>query len=324
MGIPFSTDTGSTRVIARFGRFARATTPGCNVLVLPCCWETIAGTLSLRLQQLNVKCETKTKDNVFITIQTSIQYQVLPDRVEDAFYRLSDPKKQIEAYVFDVIRSEVPKVDLDNVFLLKEELSERVKAQLKAQMEKFGFEIISTPVTDIDHDIAVKNAMNEINKQERLKQASKESAEAKKILAVKDAEARAESTRIQARAESDAKYLSGQGLARQRQAIVEGLQESVKIFQEGVPDADSNTVMDLILLTQYFDTLKDIGSAPNSHTMFVNSQPGTIQDLVSQMRMGIVEGNLATSAALKNRAAASLEGPGRQRFIGTNEVPARQ
>ena len=303
MGIPFSTNTGTVRIIEAFGKYSHPAEAGCHLLCFPCCWQNIAGTVSLRLQELRVRCETKTRDNVFVTTQVSVQYQVKMDKIEEAFYRLTEPEKQIEAYVFDVIRSEVPKATLDNLFVMKEELSQRVKEQLKDNMEAFGYEIISTPVTDIDPDSAVKQAMNEINRQERLKQAAKEEAEARKIILVKDAEAKAEKITIEARAEADAKELNGQGLARQRQAIIDGLQESVKLFKEGVPGADTSTVMDLILLTQYFDTLKDIGSTANCNTLFIPSDPGNVKNLSAQFRQGILEG---TAAARRSNKVAPI------------------
>jgi len=127
MGCPFSVHSGSVRIVERFGAFSRVAEPGLNLLWGPCCVETIAGTLSLRIEQLGVKCQTKSKDNVFLNIEVSVQYRVKPDKVYDAFYKLTDASKQIEAYVFDVVRSEVPKVNLDDVFLLKEELADRIK-----------------------------------------------------------------------------------------------------------------------------------------------------------------------------------------------------
>merc|ERR1712096_92462 len=190
-----------------------------------------------------------------------------PEKVQEAFYRLSDPVQQIEAYVFDVIRSEVPRATLDDLFVLKEELANRVRMALKENMEAFGFEIIATPITDIDPDREVKAAMNEINRQERLKQAAKEQAEASKIIMVKDAEARAQKITIEARAEADAKELNGQGQTRQ--------------------------VMDLILLTQYFDTLTAIGTAKNCKTLFIPSESQDAKGLGAQFRQGILEGNSA-------------------------------
>eukprot|EP01084_Bolivina_argentea_P275808 470459_1 len=294
MGCPFSTQSGTVRIIETFGKYSHTATAGLNILLCPClCYQNIAGTISLRLQEIRVKCETKTKDNVFVVVQISVQYQVKLDKIEEAHYRLSNATEQIEAYVYDVVRSEVPKATLDNLFILKEELSLRVKQQLKENMESFGYEIIATPVTDIDPDIKVKQAMNEINRQERLKLAATEEAEARKIIMIKDAEAKAQKIIIEATAEADAKELQGQGLARQRQAIIDGLQESVKIFKQGLPGADTSTVMDLILLTQYFDTLKDIGSTSSCNTLFIPSDPGHVKTLAAQFRQGILEGTSA-------------------------------
>ena len=293
-------------MIESFGKFSHTASAGLNVLFCPCFYQNIAGTMSLRLQEIRVKCETKTKDNVFVTTQVSVQYQIKLDKIEEAYYRLSNPQQQIEAYVFDVIRSEVPKTTLDNLFLLKEELSSRVKTQLKENMESFGYEIIATPITDIDPDGAVKQAMNEINRQERLKLAATEEAESRKIIMIKDAEARARKITIEASAEADAKELNGQGLARQRQAIIDGLQESVKLFKEGNPETNTSTVMDLILLTQYFDTLKDIGATSNCNTLFLPSDPGNVRTLAQQFRQGILEG---TNAVPKMKMSSNRVAP---------------
>ena len=288
-----STQSGTVRIVETFGKYSATWGAGLHCLLCPCFFQNIAGTMSLRLQEIRVRCETKTKDNVFVATQISVQYQIKADKVAEAFYRLSDPQRQIEAYVFDVIRSEVPKATLDELFTLKEELSERVKMALKENMESFGYEIMSTPITDIDPDQKVKDAMNEINRQERLKDAAREEAEGRKIILVKDAEARAAKITIEARAEADAKELQGQGLARQRQAIIDGLQESVQLFKKGLPGAETSQVMDLILLTQYFDTLKDIGTAKGANTLFIPSDPGNVKTLTTQFRQGILEGNMA-------------------------------
>ena len=149
MGVPFSTQTQTARIVERWGKFSHTATAGLSWLICPCFYQTIAGTVSLRIQQLRVNCETKTRDNVFLKIEVSIQYKIKADRIEDAFYKLTDPKEQIEAYVFDVVRSEVPKMTLDESFIMKEELSDRLKMQLKNAMEQFGYEIIATPVTGL-------------------------------------------------------------------------------------------------------------------------------------------------------------------------------
>merc|ERR550514_2296589 len=183
------------------------------------------------------------------------------------------------------------------LFLVKEKLSTAVQDGVGQQMNKFGFQIIATPITDIEPDKGVKHAMNEINRQERLKQAAADKGEAAKILMIKAAEANAQKIRIEAKADADAKELAGQGLSRQRQAIVDGLQESVNLFTKGVPGADPSTVMDMIMITQYFDTMKDIGASSKSNAIFMPHQPGAVSDLSSQLRQGILEASFVPPPA---------------------------
>jgi regulator of protease activity HflC (stomatin/prohibitin superfamily) len=261
-------------VIETFGRFSRTSTAGLHFKI-PFI-ERIAGRLSLRINQLDVRAETKTKDNVFVNIVVSVQYFVMPDKVYDAFYRLENAEKQINSYVFDVIRARVPNIDIDNLFEQKDDIAQAIKVELNETMIDFGFEIINSLVTDIDPDQKVKVAMNEINAAERMKVAAKEKAEAQKIMQVKAAEADAES-----------KALQGKGIADQRLAIVKGLKESVEDFQDGVPGSSAQDVMNLVLMTQYFDTLKDIGI--ESNTILVPHSPGGMQDIAQQIRQTLVE-----------------------------------
>eukprot|EP01083_Nonionella_stella_P221193 790519_1 len=190
MGIPFSVQTGTVKVVERWGKFSRVARPGLNYMC--CCAESITSPISLRLEEMRVNCNSKTKDDVFITIQVSVQYQILPENVYDAHYKLSTPKKQIEAYVYDVVRSEVPKVLLDDVFLLKEALQSKIRSQLLEHMGKFGYQIIAAPVTNIEPDRGVKAAMNQKQTEERLKQARETKARADKIDKIYRAEAEAE------------------------------------------------------------------------------------------------------------------------------------
>jgi regulator of protease activity HflC (stomatin/prohibitin superfamily) len=234
--------------------------------------------VSLKVKQLDTKVETKTMDNVFVTVTVSVQYHVLSDKVYDAFYRLASPASQIQAYVFDVVRAQVPKLSLDNVFESKDQIAVAVKDELGKTMADYGYFIVQALVTDIDPDTTVKRAMNEINANQRLRVASSEKAEAEKILKVKAAEADAES-----------KFLAGQGIARSRKAIVEGLRESVQDFAHSVPGCTPKDVMDLILMTQYFDTLKDLGANSRANTIFVPHSPSTVSDLAGQIRQGFGE-----------------------------------
>ncbi|KAG9451833.1 hypothetical protein H6P81_004737 [Aristolochia fimbriata] len=242
----------------------------------------LAGHLSLRLQQLDVKCETKTKDNVFVNVVASIQYRALADKASDAFYKLSNTRSQIQAYVFDVIRASVPKLNLDDAFEQKNEIAKAVEDELEKAMSAYGFEIVQTLIVDIEPDEHVKRAMNEINAAARMRVAANEKAEAEKILQIKRAEGEAES-----------KYLSGLGIARQRQAIVDGLRDSVLGFSVNVPGTTAKDVMDMVLVTQYFDTMKEIGAASKSSAVFIPHGPGAVRDVATQIREGLLQASSA-------------------------------
>ena len=269
-------------IVQRLGKFDRLAEAGLHIRV-PFI-EKVAGTVNLRVQQLDVEVETKTRDNVFVRVIVSVQYFVLADKVYDAFYKLDDPVNQIKAFVFDVVRARVPKIKLDDVFEKKDEIAGAVKNELSQVMDDFGYGIVKTLVTDIDPDAKVKEAMNEINAAQRMRAAATEKGEAEKIMQVKAAEADAE-----------AKALSGKGVADQRQAIVEGLRESVDEFQRTVPGTSPHDVMNLILMTQYFDMLKDIGQSSKANTILLPHSPGHVGDISAQLRDAIITGNEAAS-----------------------------
>ena len=237
------------------------------------------------MQQLDVRVETKTEDNVFVHVIVAVQYHVLADKVYDAFYRLSDPGTQITAYVFDVVRARVPRLKLDDVFEKKDEIADAVKEELAHIMTEFGYGIIKALVTDIDPDHKVKEAMNEINAAQRMRVAATEKGEAERILKVKGAEAEAQS-----------KALQGKGIADQRKAIVEGLRESVDTFQRSVPGATAQDVMNLVLMTQYFDTLKEIGAASRSNTILIPHSPGSLSSLMEELRTAMITAEQVTSS----------------------------
>lgn len=261
----------------RFGKFEKVLNPGLQFVP----WvigDYVAGHLTLRLQQLDVQCETKTKDNVFVTVVASIQYRVLVDKASDAFYRLSNPTSQIKAYVFDVIRACVPKLNLDDVFEQKNEIAKSVEEELDKAMTAYGYEILQTLIIDIEPDQQVKRAMNEINAAARMRVAANEKAEAEKIIQIKRAEGEAES-----------KYLSGLGIARQRQAIVDGLRDSVLGFAGNVPGTSAKDVLDMVMMTQYFDTMRDIGAHSKSSSVFIPHGPGAVADVATQIRNGLLQ-----------------------------------
>jgi len=274
--VPFTISTSEVGIIERFGKFSRVQSAGLGCLV--CCLDELAGRLSYRVQQLDVRVETKTLDNVFITAVVSIQFQVLQEKVHEAFYALTDPRRQITAHVFDVLRAELPNLELDSVFEAKEDLALSVKNALSEQMGVYGYQIMQVLITDLDPDQRVKNAMNEINSSKRLKFAVAERAEGEKILKVKSAEA-----------EAEAKYLSGVGVAKQRKAIVDGLKGSIVEFTDGVKGTSSKDTLDLLLLTQYFDCIKDVGSDPKCRTTFIpTSKSGT-----DEFRNSLIQADMA-------------------------------
>ncbi|KHN01170.1 Hypersensitive-induced response protein 1 [Glycine soja] len=266
-----------------FGKYNDVLDPGCHCVP----WyfgNRVAGALSLRIQQLDVRCETKTKDNVFVTVVASIQYRALAEKASDAYYKLSNTRAQIQSYVFDVIRASVPKMELDATFEQKTDIAKTVEEELEKAMSAYGYEIVQTLIVDIEPDERVKRAMNEINAAARLRVASNEKAEAEKIVQIKRAEGDAES-----------KYLAGLGIARQRQAIVDGLRDSVLAFSENVPGTTSKDIMDMVLMTQYFDTMKDIGASSKSNAVFIPHGPGSVHDVASQIRDGLQQGNATKS-----------------------------
>src|SRR6476661_2405585 len=246
LGSFFTVNTAQVAVITRFGKFLRVADAGLNWKVPY--FDTVSGLVSLRVNQITLTMETKTKDNVFVTIPISVQNRVRPEKVFDSYYKLSDPVAQIKSYVEQVILGHVPGMTLDEVFASQSSISAAVKQELDADMSTFGYEIVNVLVTDIIPDAKVKSAMNDINAAQREQVAANARGEAEKILVVKRAEAEAES-----------KALQGAGIANQRKAIIDGLKESIKEFQTGVGGTSTTEVMQLVLVTQYFDTIKSIG-----------------------------------------------------------------
>ncbi|RZC23027.1 Hypersensitive-induced response protein 1 [Glycine soja] len=289
-------DQSSLAIKEVFGKYDDVLEPGCHCV--PWCFGSrVAGALSLRVKQLDVRCETKTKDNVFVTVVASIQYRALAEKAVDAYYKLSNTRSQIQSYVFDggyfrscvvicesASKASVPKMELDATFEQKNEIAKAVEEELEKAMSAYGYEIVQTLIVDIEPDEHVKRAMNEINAAARLRVAANEKAEAEKILQIKRAEGDAES-----------KYLAGLGIARQRQAIVDGLRDSVLAFSENVPGTTSKDIMDMVLMTQYFDTMKDIGASSKSNAVFIPHGPGAVQDVASQIRNGLLQGNATQS-----------------------------
>ena len=278
----------TSAVVERFGKFKRIANSGLN-LKIPLV-DRIAGRLSLRIQQLDVRVETKTKDNVFVFVVVSVQYYVLPTKSVDAFYRLQNAQAQITSFVFDTVRARVPSIILDDLFEKKDEIALAVKTELDQVMDDFGYGIVKALVTDIDPDAKVKVSMNEINAAQRLREAAVQQAEADKIRVVKAAEAEAES-----------KALQGQGIANQRKAIIEGLKESVESFNSQIQGTKAEDVMNLVLMTQYFDTIKDIGLSGKGNTILIPHSPGGMQDISSELRNAIITANEVSTSSKSHK-----------------------
>lgn len=268
LGAFFTVKQQTTAVIERFGKFNCIRQAGFN-LKIPII-DKVVGRVNLKIQQLDVMIETKTKDNVFVKIKVSVQYMVMENAVYDAFYKLQNPHSQITSYVFDVVRAEVPKLRLDDVFERKDDIAIAVKGELQEAMLSYGYSIVKTLVTDIDPDEQVKHAMNRINSAEREKIAAEYEAEAERIKIV-----------AKARAEAESKQLQGKGIADQRREIAKGLEESVKVLN-GV-NINSQEASSLIVVTQHYDTLSTIGSNSRSNLILLPNTPNAASDMLTNM-----------------------------------------
>ncbi len=264
----FTVKQQTAAIIERFGRFTSIRNSGLQ-LKIPLI-DKVAGRINLKIQQLDVIVETKTKDDVFVRLKISVQFQVRREKVYDAFYRLQNPHDQITAYVFDVVRAEVPKMKLDYVFEKKDDIAIAVKRELNEAMMDYGYDIIKTLVTDIDPDVQVKAAMNRINASEREKTAAEYEAEAERIKIV-----------AKARAEAESKRLQGQGIADQRREIARGLEESVDVLNNvGINSQEASA---LIVVTQHYDTLQSIGEHTNSNLILLPNSPQAGSDMLNNM-----------------------------------------
>ena len=255
-------------IIERFGKFLSIRQSGLHFKI-PLI-DRIAGRISLKIQQLDVLIETKTKDDVFVKLKVSVQFKVIKLKAYDTFYKLDFPHDQITSYVFDVVRAEVPKMKLDGVFVKKDDIAIAVKTELNEAMMDYGYDIIKTLVTDIDPDSQVKEAMNRINASEREKIAAQFEGDAARILIVEKAKAEAESKRLQ-----------GQGIADQRREIARGLEESVEVLNKvGINSQEASA---LIVVTQHYDTLQSIGQETNSNLILLPNSPQSGSNMLNDM-----------------------------------------
>jgi len=285
-------------VVERFGRFQSIRNSGLQFKI-PII-DRIAGRLNLKIQQLDVIVETKTKDDVFVRLKISVQYQVIKDKVYDAFYKLESPQDQITSYVFDVVRAEVPKMKLDYVFERKDDIAIAVKSELNEAMIDYGYDIIKTLVTDIDPDLQVKEAMNRINAAEREKVAAEYEAEAERIKIV-----------AKARAEAESKRLQGQGIADQRREIARGLEESVEVLNNvGINSQEASA---LIVVTQHYDTLQSIGEETNTNLILLPNSPQAGSDMLNNMIASFVASNQIGEEMKKQNLASGIATPKKKR-----------
>ncbi len=285
----------TSAIIERFGRFLVIRQSGLHIKI-PLV-DRVVGRMSLKILQLDVIVETKTKDDVFVKLKVSVQYKVIADKVYDAFYKLDYPQDQITSYVFDVIRAEVPKMKLDDVFEKKDDIANAVKRELNDAMINYGYDIIKALVTDIDPDAQVKEAMNRINAAEREKVAAQYEGDAARILIVEKAKAEAESKRLQ-----------GQGIADQRREIARGLEESVDVLNNvGINSQEASA---LIVVTQHYDTLQSIGEESNSNLILLPNSPQAGSDMLNNMVASFTASNMVGEAMKEQNLKKKKEGKG--------------
>jgi len=289
----FTVKQQTSAIMERLGKFHSIRSSGLHFKI-PFI-DRITGRINLKIQQLDVLVETKTKDNVFVKLKVSVQFRVLEDAVYDAFYKLENPYEQITAYVFDTVRAEVPKMKLDDVFERKDDVAVAIRRELEDAMNEYGYGIVKALVTDIDPDHAVKNAMNRINAAEREKLAAEYEGESERIRIVAKAKAEAESKRLQ-----------GQGIADQRREIARGLEESVDILNRvGINSQEASA---LIVVTQHYDTLQAIGQNTNSNLILLPNAPSAGPDMLSQMVSAFVASQQMTDD-IKKKSMLELKTP---------------
>lgn len=298
----FTVKQQTAAVVERFGKFLSIRNSGLHIKIPV--FDQIAGRVNLKVQQLDVLVETKTKDDVFVKLKISVQFQVVKLNVYDAFYKLESPNDQITSYVFDVVRAEVPKMKLDDVFERKDDIANAVKRELNQAMSNYGYDIIKTLVTDIDPDAQVKSAMNRINAAEREKVAAEYVAEAERIKIV-----------AKARAEAESKRLQGQGIADQRREIARGLEESVDVLNKvGINSQEASA---LIVVTQHYDTLQSIGEHTNSNLILLPNSPQAGSDMLNNMIASFTASNQigeamkAKNAQIKGDQSRRKDKPGK-------------
>jgi regulator of protease activity HflC (stomatin/prohibitin superfamily) len=284
----FTVEQQERAIVERFGKFVRVAGPGLQSKT-PFA-ERVAGRMSLQVEQLNADIETKTKDNVFVHVKLAVQYKVGPDpqQVQDAYYKLDDPAVQIQSYAFDVVRSHIPSMDLDEAYADADTIAMHIQETLHRNMADYGYEIVKALITNIEPDQRVKDAMNNINASQRNQIAAAAQGDAQKTLAVKKAEGEKETMRLQ-----------GEGVAAERRAIAQGLKESLEIIAE--QGLDPKEAMALVALTQYTDMIRALGEGSNTNTILLPHSPSGVGDLMAQIRDGILVADAAADSASQSK-----------------------
>mgnify|MGYP002630342221 CR=1 FL=1 len=278
----FTVKQQTTVILERFGKFLSIRQSGLQ-LKIPLI-DRVVGRVNLKIQQLDVIVETKTKDDVFVLLKISVQFQILQEKVYDAFYKLQNPHEQITAFIFDTVRAEVPKMKLDDVFEKKDDIALAIQRELKEAMLNYGYDIVKALVTDIDPDKQVKAAMNRINAAEREKVAAQYEGDAQRIIIVEKAKAEAESKRLQ-----------GMGIANQRREIARGLEESMEVLNRA--GINSQEASALIIITQHYDTLQAIGERTSSNLILMPNTPTAASNMLNDMTVSLVAANKISEAA---------------------------
>jgi regulator of protease activity HflC (stomatin/prohibitin superfamily) len=307
----FTVEQQERALVERFGKFVRVAGPGLQRKT-PFV-ERVAGKMTLQVEQLNADIETKTKDNVFVHVQLAVQYKVgaEPQQVQDAYYKLEDPEVQMKSYAFDVVRSHIPSMDLDEAYADADTIAMHIQDTLHKQMADYGYEIVKALVTNIEPDQRVKDAMNNINASQRNQIAAAAQGDAQKTLAVKKAEGERETMRLE-----------GEGVAEQRKAIAEGLKESLEIIAE--QGLDVKEAMALVALTQYTDMIRTLGEGSRTNTILLPHSPSGVGDLISQIRDGFLIADVAGDAVKRGGGNRIGPGSGDGPPAGSAPSPAQQ
>src|SRR5438105_12855740 len=293
----FTVEQQERAIVERFGKFVRVAGPGLQTKT-PFV-ERVAGRVTLQVEQLNSQIETKTKDNVFVLIKLAVQYKVgvNPQQVQDAYYKLDDPEVQMQSYAFDVVRSHIPSMDLDEAYADADTIAKHIQDTLHSNMADYGYEIVKALITNIEPDQRVKDAMNNNKAAQRNQVAASSQGDAQKTLAVKKAEGERETMRLQ-----------GRGVAAERKAIAEGLRESLEIISE--QGLDSKEAMALVALTQYTDMVRSLGEGSRTNTILLPHSPSGVGDLMTQIRDGFLVADVAGDAIKRGGSLSPGTSPG--------------